>query len=75
MLLTEFASRDLRMLPPRGLPKLGLLAVSLLLVVLSAVPDAARAEFNFARYKETDLDEFLDGGDRPPASTSTRCRR
>ncbi|MFK4656769.1 hypothetical protein ABIF97_006703 [Bradyrhizobium japonicum] len=47
------------MLPPRGLPKLGLLAVSLLLVVLSAVPDAARAEFNFARYKETDLDEFL----------------
>ncbi|MFK4498562.1 hypothetical protein ABIF86_002853 [Bradyrhizobium japonicum] len=47
------------MLPPRGLPKLGLLAVSLLLVVLSAVPDAARAEFNFVRYKETDLDEFL----------------
>ena len=47
------------MLPPRVLPKLGLLAASLLLVVLCAVPDAARAEFNFARYKETDLDEVL----------------
>jgi len=56
-------------------PQAGLLAASLLLAVLCAVPDAVRAEFNFARYKETDLDEFLDGGDRPPASTSTRCRR
>jgi hypothetical protein len=44
---------------PRVFRKPGLLAASLLLVVLCAVPDAVRAEFNFARYKETDLDEFL----------------
>lgn len=43
------------MLMPRSLCKLGLLAASVLLVV----PGAAHAEFNFARYKETDLDEFL----------------
>ncbi|MBR0776096.1 M23 family metallopeptidase [Bradyrhizobium diazoefficiens] len=41
---------------PRILRKPGLLAAALLLVV-SAVP--VWAEFNFARYKETDLDEFL----------------
>ncbi|WP_247322745.1 M23 family metallopeptidase [Bradyrhizobium sp. 21] len=47
------------MLTPRVLRKLGLLAASVLLVVLSAVPPAGSAEFNFARYQETDLDEFL----------------
>lgn len=44
----------------------GLLIAGLLLVVLGAVPDAVRAEFDFARYKETDLDEFL--ARRRPAS-------
>jgi hypothetical protein len=47
------------MLSPRVLLKPGLIAASLLLVALCAISDAARAEFNFARYKETDLDEFL----------------
>jgi hypothetical protein len=47
------------MLTPHILRKLALLAASLPLVLLGAVPEAARAEFNFARYKETDLDEFL----------------
>ncbi|MBR0780306.1 M23 family metallopeptidase [Bradyrhizobium iriomotense] len=54
------------MATPRVLRKLGLLAAFLLPVVLSAVPEAASAEFNFARYKETDLDEFL--ARRRPAS-------
>jgi hypothetical protein len=44
---------------PHVLRKLGLLAASLLLAVLCAAPEVVRAEFNFARYKETDLDEFL----------------
>lgn len=47
------------MATPRVLRKLGWLATLLLTVVPFAVPEAARAEFNFARYKETDLDEFL----------------
>ncbi|MGX1322276.1 hypothetical protein AB7M17_005729 [Bradyrhizobium sp. USDA 377] len=50
---------------PRVLRKLRLLAAFLLPVVLW-VPEAAGAEFNFARYKETDLDEFLSR--RRPAS-------
>src|SRR6266702_2844363 len=54
------------MLTPRILRKAALLAVAVLLVVLSAVPEAVRAEFNFARYKETDFDEFL--ARRRPAS-------
>ncbi|MBR0957024.1 M23 family metallopeptidase [Bradyrhizobium japonicum] len=53
-------------MPPRVFRKLGLLAVSVLLAVLSTVPRATAAEFNFARYKETDLDEFL--ARRRPAS-------
>lgn len=44
---------------PSHVRKLASLAASLLLIALCAVPDAVRAEFNFARYKETDLDEFL----------------
>lgn len=47
------------MLTPRHPRRPGLLIACLLLVVLCAVPVAVRAEFNFARYKETDLDEFL----------------
>jgi len=47
------------MATPRVLRKLGWLAALLLTVVSYSIPDAARAEFNFARYKETDLDEFL----------------
>ncbi|MCA1380971.1 MULTISPECIES: M23 family metallopeptidase [unclassified Bradyrhizobium] len=47
-------------MPPRVFRKLGLLAsLSVLLAVLSTGPRATAAEFNFARYKETDLDEFL----------------
>src|SRR6186713_2047566 len=55
-----------RMVTPRVLRKPGWLAALLLPVLFCAVPDAARAEFNFARYKETDLDEFL--ARRRPAS-------
>lgn len=47
------------------LRKFGRLAL-LSLLVAAIVPPAARAEFNFARYKETDLDEFL--ARRRPAS-------
>ena len=47
------------MATPRVLRKLGWLATLLLTVVPFAVPEAARAEFNFACYKDTDLDEFL----------------
>jgi len=54
------------MLTPRVLRKLGSLAALLLPVALSVVPHAAATEFNFARYKETDLDEFL--ARRRPAS-------
>lgn len=54
------------MATPRVLRKLGWLAALLLTVVSYSVPDAARAEFDFARYKETDLDEFL--ARRRPAS-------
>jgi hypothetical protein len=46
------------MLPPH-LHKPGWLAAAVLFVVLTVVPHAARAEFNFARYQQTDLDEFL----------------
>jgi hypothetical protein len=53
------------MLPPH-VCKLGWLVSALLLVVFNAVPEAARAEFNFARYEETDLDELL--ARRRPAS-------
>jgi hypothetical protein len=55
-MLIEFASRDLQM-SPSHIRKLGLLFAALLVVVLNTIP--ARAEFNFARYQETDLDEFL----------------
>jgi murein DD-endopeptidase MepM/ murein hydrolase activator NlpD len=43
---------------PRVLRKLSLLAAFVLAIGL-AVPQAVRAEFNFARYKETDFDELL----------------
>jgi hypothetical protein len=56
--IIEFASRDIPMLPSHA-RKLGLLVSVLLLAVLNAIPNAAHAEFNFARYQETDLDEFL----------------
>ena len=46
------------MLTPRFLRKLGLLALSVLLVA-GAMPEAVQADFNFARYGETDLDELL----------------
>jgi hypothetical protein len=42
------ASRDPRISTPHVLPKLGLLADSLLLAVLCAAPEVVRAEFNFA---------------------------
>ncbi|MBY9039569.1 hypothetical protein K7461_29765, partial [Pseudomonas fluorescens] len=58
-LLIEFASRDLPMSTPHVFRKLGWVAAFLLTVMPFAAPDVARAEFNFARYKETDLDEFL----------------
>jgi hypothetical protein len=54
------------MLTPRVLRKLGWPAALLLTIVSYAIPDAARAEFNFARYKEIDLDELL--ARRRPAS-------
>jgi hypothetical protein len=47
------------MVSSRVLGKLGSLAVALLVFAFNVVPAAVRAEFNFARYKETDLDEFL----------------
>lgn len=63
------------MATPRVLRKLGWLAALLLTVVSYSLPDAARAEFNFARYKETDLDDSWPGGGLRAASTSTRCYR
>lgn len=47
------------MATPRVFRKPGWLAALLLIVLSFVVPETARAEFNFARYKETDLDEFL----------------
>ncbi|MDN5001818.1 M23 family metallopeptidase [Bradyrhizobium sp. GCM10027634] len=44
---------------PLHIRKPGWLVAALLLAVFATIPHAVRADFNFARYKETDLDEFL----------------